>query len=80
MTLPEAQTYIDRVLRPLCEVYASLDLYAQALRIMQRYKFSFYDCLMIAGALAGRCKTIISEDLQHDQEIEGIYVLNPFLA
>ena len=33
--------------------------------------------LIVAAALAG-CKTRYSEDLQHEQQIEGVTITNPF--
>jgi predicted nucleic acid-binding protein len=50
-----------------------------ALNIMERYKFSFYDSLIIATALSANCKILYSEDMQHEQVIEKqLIVLNPF--
>jgi predicted nucleic acid-binding protein len=47
--------------------------------IMERYKLSFYDSVIVASALHARCKTLYSEDLQHGQVIEQqLRVTNPF--
>jgi predicted nucleic acid-binding protein len=47
--------------------------------IMERYKFSFYDSVIVASALHARCKTLYSEDLQHGQVIEKqLRITNPF--
>jgi predicted nucleic acid-binding protein len=42
-----------------------------ALNLIQRYGFSYYDSLMLASALENSCKTIYSEDMQHNQKIEN---------
>ena len=45
----------------------------------ERYKFSFYDSVIVASALHARCKILYSEDLQHGQVIEKqLRVTNPF--
>ncbi len=50
-----------------------------ALNIMERYRFSFYDSLIIAAALAANCTTLYSEDMQHQQLIDNqLIILNPF--
>lgn len=52
---------------------------AEALRIAERYRLSFYDSLMLAVALSGGAKTIYSEDMQHDLVIDGtLRILDPF--
>lgn len=45
-----------------------------------RYRFSYYDSLFIAAALAAGCTTLYSEDMQHGQVIDGrLTITNPFL-
>ena len=53
-------------------------LYHRGLDLQIRYRFSFYDSLIVAAALEAGCKTLYSEDLQHAQEIEGLTIANPF--
>lgn len=49
-------------------------------KIAARYKFHFYDSLIIAAALETSCKILYSEDLQHGQLIENqLTIINPFL-
>jgi len=49
------------------------------LDIKGRYRFSFYDSLIIAAALEANCQTLYSEDMQHGQIIETLTIQNPFL-
>lgn len=52
----------------------------QACHIADKYKFSFYDSLIIVAALECKCKILYSEDLQHKQLIEKtLTVINPFV-
>jgi predicted nucleic acid-binding protein len=66
-------------LEPLCEIHSSIQLYHQALDISERWRYSFYDALIISAALQSSCKILYSEDLQHDQNIHDIRIINPFL-
>ena len=52
----------------------------QACLIAQRYRFSFYDGLIIASALEAGCSTLYSEDMHHEQVIEKrLAIRNPFI-
>lgn len=74
-----AQEFLDKILSPLWRIGPSPPLYRRALELQNRYRFSFYDSLIIAAALEAGCKTLFSEDLQHGQQIEQLTVCNPFL-
>jgi predicted nucleic acid-binding protein len=48
--------------------------------IAEKYRYSFYDSLIISAALSSGCKILFSEDLHHGQLIEGkLKIVNPFL-
>jgi predicted nucleic acid-binding protein len=57
----------------------SASLYHRALDVQSRWKFSFYDSLIVAAALGLGCKTLWSEGLQHGQKIDGLTIRNPFV-
>ncbi len=80
LTENEMRKYLQSVLAPLLRVQPSIRLFQAALDIQLRYRFSFYDSLIVAAALEAGCKTIYSEDLQHAQVIEGLTIENPFRA
>lgn len=48
--------------------------------VESRYKFSYWDALIVAAAQAQGCRYLLSEDLQHEQQLDGVQVINPFLA
>jgi len=73
-----ARSYLDTVLGPLMQVPASAALYHRALDVQTRWQFSFYDALIVAAALTGGCRRLLSEDLQHGQRIETLTVHDPF--
>lgn len=74
----EARSLLDNVLEPLWRVNPTRALYRRGLELQARYKFGFYDSLIIAAALDAGCKTLYSEDLQHGQRVEGVTIVNPF--
>lgn len=73
-----ARAYLDQVLVPLHRVPSSVALYRSALQLQLRWRFSFYDSLIVAAALEAGCKRLLSEDLQHGQRIETLTIENPF--
>jgi predicted nucleic acid-binding protein len=75
----DALVYLDRVLGPICEVLPTLDLYRYAIGLAARWKYSFYDSLIMASALQSECEVLYSEDLQHGQKVEGVTLVNPFI-
>jgi predicted nucleic acid-binding protein len=53
---------------------------AIALMVHFKYKFSYYDSLIISSALENGCSILYSEDLHHNQKIEKtLTIINPFL-
>lgn len=46
--------------------------------IQDRYRLSYWDSLIVAGAKAASCRYLLSEDLQEGQEFDGVKVVNPF--
>ena len=78
LTAPEAKLYLKQVLHPLCEVYASEELYQSALMIQTDYHYGFYDELIFASAIQAKCKTLYTEDLQSGQTLLGVKIQNPF--
>jgi len=71
--------YLNTVLAPLCEIYASIDLYRKTIETSERWKYSFYDSLMVTAAINADCSILYSEDLQHGQIIQDLTIINPFI-
>lgn len=49
-----------------------------ALELAQRTNYHYYDCSIIAAALALRCDVLLTRDLQHGHVIDGLTIENPF--
>jgi len=43
----------------------------KALKLHKKYNFSYYDCLILASALAYGCQYLLTEDLNNGQIIEN---------
>ena len=70
--------YIELRLWPDCRILPSQAIFAQATAIHGRFGFRYYDSLIVASALAGGAKKLLSEDLQHGQRIGSLEIVNPF--
>ncbi len=69
-------------IRSLCPppLPITLATHEAALGIADRFGYRFYDGLIIASALEARCATLLSEDMQDGQVVEGkLTIRNPFL-
>jgi predicted nucleic acid-binding protein len=79
LTPADAERFLAAVLEPLCAVYSSMELLHQAIDISGRWKYPFYDALIIASAQQAGCSVLYSEDLQHGQKVGDLRILNPFV-
>jgi predicted nucleic acid-binding protein len=61
--------------RPL---HVGPELLQSSWKVQDRYKFSFWDSLIIASAHASGCEYLLTEDLQAEQDLDGLMVVNPF--
>lgn len=49
-------------------------------QIKLKYRFSYWDSLILATVLENQCTQLYSEDMQHQQLIENrLQIINPFL-
>jgi predicted nucleic acid-binding protein len=80
-TWAEVQEAIDKIVilcpnpRPL-----GIETHLHALRLSRRYGFSIWDSLIVAAAAEARCTSLYTEDLKHGQIVDGVRIVNPFLA
>ena len=68
-------------LEAMCRVeIISLVTIHTALKVRERYSFSWYDSLIVAAALEAGCDILYSEDMQNSQLIDGrLRIVNPFV-
>ena len=56
----------------------TLAVLAEAFRLRERFRLSYWDCAILAAARTCGCNTVLSEDMSNRQDYEGIRVVNPF--
>jgi predicted nucleic acid-binding protein len=56
-----------------------LALIESAWALADRYGFSWWDAQIVAAARRADCAMLLTEDLQHDLEVDGMRIVNPFL-
>jgi predicted nucleic acid-binding protein len=54
------------------DVLAAIDLH-------RLHRFSYWDSLILQCAIRSGCRVLLSEDMQHGQEFNGVKIVNPFL-
>jgi predicted nucleic acid-binding protein len=79
MSLADVREFLETV-RNICRTDPlTVEVYDRAVDVMARYKFSFYDSVIVASALRANCTILYSEDLQHGQIVDRqLKVIDPF--
>ena len=78
MSVAEGEYYLASVFRPMLAVQSSQGLFADALRLYERYRLSWYDSLIVAAALEAQCGVLYSEDMHHGQTFGDLRIEDPF--
>ncbi len=80
MPLNEVREILETI-RAICGVEpVTIATHDRGLAVHERYKFSLYDCMVVAAALIAGAKVLYSEDLKHGQVVDGqLRITNPFL-
>lgn len=50
----------------------------QAWLVRDRFRLSWWDCLIVAAARLQQCDFLLTEDLQDGQDLGGVMVVDPF--
>ena len=50
----------------------------KAIDLQEKYRFSFWDSLVVQAAIQGGASVLLSEDLPDDQLVQGVRIVNPF--
>ncbi len=64
--------------RPVAVI--DVPLMRHALQLKSRYRISYWDAAVVAGARRLGASVLVSEDLAHGQDYGGVRVLNPFAS
>lgn len=57
----------------------TVESHSMAIAISKRYGYRIYDSHIVASAINAGCTTLLTEDLQHGQVIDGLRIENPFI-
>lgn len=55
------------------------EIIIEAIDIHGEHKYSFWDSVVIASAIEGGARTLLSEDFSDRQKIKGLDIKNPFV-
>lgn len=77
LTSAQASQLIESFLRfPVQE--QTVAIVTAAIKAAARYRISYWDAAILEAARALGCRTVLSEDLSHGRDYDGIVVTNPF--
>jgi predicted nucleic acid-binding protein len=54
------------------------ELVTEAWQVQDRFQFAYWDALIVAAAGEAGCDRLLTEDLQHGQDLDGLVVVDPF--
>ena len=79
MSWSEIHQFLELV-RSFCSVMPlTVDVHDQARQLAERCGLAFYDSVIVAAALLGRCTTLYSEDMHDGLVVTGsLTIVNPF--
>ena len=61
---------------PIQEI--TVELFNRATEIKQKFRLSYWDAAILAAARMLGCEAVYSEDMSHQEDYDGIRVINPF--
>ena len=77
----EISRFMIEIIRDSNVVAVSLPIVESCLKLKETYGYSYWDSLILAAALANNCTIPYSEDMQHNQVIDGkLTIVNPFAS
>ncbi|WP_353640740.1 PIN domain-containing protein [Desulfonauticus submarinus] len=73
------QKKLYQIIDVVMVVPLTLDIVRKSWEIKEKYKFSYWDSLIVASALENNCSILYTEDMQDGQIIEKkLEIVNPF--
>jgi predicted nucleic acid-binding protein len=76
----EIETALEFFKSSLEVVPLSIDVQLTALAIARSTNFEIFDCNLIAAAELSNCSVLLTEDLNHGQQVGRVLLQNPFKA
>ena len=77
LTHEEAMEFLRRFRTlPLQEI--TVELFDRATEMKQKFGLSYWDAAILSAAKMLGCEAVYSEDMTHQQDYDGVVVINPF--
>ena len=74
----QAKTIVEKFRNTLPITQISVSHILKAIDISIQTQFSFWDSLIISAAHSSGCVIVYSEDMSHNQIVNGVKIINPF--
>ena len=75
----QAKTIVEKFRNTLPITQISVSHILKAIDISIQTQFSFWDSLIISAAHSSGCVIVYSEDMSHNQIVNGVKIINPFI-
>ncbi|MBR5646289.1 MAG: PIN domain-containing protein [Treponema sp.] len=75
----EAKTIVEKFRNTLPITQISVTHILKAIDISIQTQFSFWDSLIVSAAHSSGCVIVYSEDMSHNQFVNGVKIINPFM-
>lgn len=76
----EVLSHLNLIGRNCSIIPLNIELTRKALSLKEKYKYSWWDSLILAAALKAACKVLYTEDLHNGQIVnESLKIVNPFI-
>ena len=78
MPAADAMAQVDDWQQLYPVVLAKAATLTRAFEAVKRYQLSFWDALLWTTIREAGIATLLSEEFQHEQQIDGVRIINPF--
>lgn len=78
MPAADAMAQVDDWQQLFPVISAKAETLTRALAAVKRHQLSFWDAMLWATVREARIATLLSEDFQHQQHLDGVQIINPF--
>ena len=75
----QAKTIVEKFKNTLPITQISVLHILKAIDISIQTQFSFWDSLIVSAAHSSGCVIVYSEDMNHNQLVNGVKIINPFI-
>ncbi len=80
LSVADARAYVQDWQLLFPTVLPTLATLTRAIDAIEQHKLAFWDAMLWATAKQAGVTLLLSEDCQHDRELEGVRFRNPFLV